>query len=93
MGSGSSKKNLKADEGGHNRERRPSHVDTNPPPKSDILVKCPTCTRKFASDRIQRHSEVRGIFREGFDQGFNGEVYLLHCSGLCQNVDQETRRL
>ena len=47
---------LQPDGGG--RERRPSHVDTNPPPQSDILVECPICGRKFAKDRIQRHMEV-----------------------------------
>ncbi len=61
MGSGGSKKNdsppAAAPNG--NRDRRPSHVDTNPPAKSDLLVECPTCERKFASDRIQRHAEVR----------------------------------
>merc|ERR1719499_60962 len=57
MGSGGSKKQeLQPDGGG--RERRPSHVDTNPPPQSDILVECPICGRKFAKDRIQRHMEV-----------------------------------
>ena len=44
---------------GAGRERRPSHVDTNPPPQSDILVECPICGRKFAKDRIQRHMEVQ----------------------------------
>ncbi len=64
MGSGGSKK-----ESGSNgdlaranakglEERRGSHVDTNPPPKSEVLVPCPTCDRKFAADRIQRHAEV-----------------------------------
>ena len=58
MGGGASKKELKPDEG-HNRERRPSHLETNPPPKSDVLVECNTCGRRFASDRIGRHAEVR----------------------------------
>ncbi len=66
MGSGNSKKShsagASADDlmaaNGHSRERRRSHVDTNPPPKSDILVPCRTCERRFASDRIEKHSEV-----------------------------------
>ncbi|XP_059083473.1 zinc finger C2HC domain-containing protein 1B-like [Tigriopus californicus] len=69
MGGGASKKDTLAAEGA-TRERRPSHIDTNPPPKSDILVECGTCLRKFAADRIGRHAEVcaktaqkdRGIF-------------------------------
>ena len=57
MGSGGSKaKDLKAE---HGKERRASHVDTNPPPQSKTLVPCGTCDRKFAADRIQRHAEVR----------------------------------
>ena len=65
MGSGGSKEKqssggdvdlVKANGG---RERRPSHVDTNPPAKSEVLVPCGSCDRKFAADRIQRHAEVR----------------------------------
>ena len=52
------KQELQADGGGGNRERRSSHVDTNPPPKSDVLVECDYCDRKFAADRIQRHTEA-----------------------------------
>ncbi len=44
------------------RERRGSHVDTNPPPKSDVLVPCGSCDRKFAADRIGRHAEVVNMF-------------------------------
>ena len=51
------KQELQAD-GGGSRERRSSHVDTNPPPKSDVLVECDYCDRKFAADRIQRHMEA-----------------------------------
>ena len=36
----------------HGKERRASHVDTNPPPQSKTLVPCGTCDRKFAADRI-----------------------------------------
>jgi len=68
MGSGNSKKSGKdkamngedlARANGFDRERRPSHIDTNPPAKSDVLVPCGTCDRRFAADRIQRHAEVR----------------------------------
>lgn len=55
MGGGASKNEL---DPGYNRERRPSHIDTNPPPQSDLLVECPHCQRSFASDRIDRHVEV-----------------------------------
>lgn len=65
MGSGQSKKgaspqndvDLIAANGG-GKERRRSHVDTNPPPKSEVLVPCGTCDRRFAADRIERHAEV-----------------------------------
>ena len=43
----------------HSRERRLSHVETNPPPQSEVLVKCPHCDRNFAKDRVDRHVEVR----------------------------------
>ncbi len=43
---------------GGNRGRRPSHVDTNPPAKSEVLVPCGTCERKFAADRIQVRGSV-----------------------------------
>ena len=42
----------------HSRERRLSHVETNPPPQSEVLVKCPHCDRNFAKDRVDRHVEV-----------------------------------
>jgi len=42
-------------------ERRRSHVDTNPPPQSEVLVECTHCGRTFAEDRINRHMEVRAI--------------------------------
>jgi len=58
MGSGGSKKQELQADGGGGRERRPSHVDTNPPAKSDVLVECDYCDRRFAADRIHRHSEV-----------------------------------
>ncbi len=57
MGSGSSKDEAATGEG-FSRERRASHIDTNPPPKSLVLVQCGTCKRKFAADRIGRHAEV-----------------------------------
>jgi hypothetical protein len=53
MGSGGSKK---LDVGP--TERRRSHVDTNPPPQSEVLVECDHCGRTFAEDRITRHMEV-----------------------------------
>lgn len=70
MGSGGSKKagndlkppgspSMNGD--GYNPERRRSHIETNPPPKSGTLVPCQTCKRNFASDRIQKHAEVRAI--------------------------------
>ena len=62
MGSGSSKSNklevVSPDVGGHNQQRRHSHIDTNPPPLSNVLVECPICKRSFAEDRIERHKEV-----------------------------------
>ena len=63
MGSGGSKSNtLEIKDpgagGGRLQERRHSHVDTNPPPLSNVLVECPICKRSFAADRIGRHKEV-----------------------------------
>ena len=42
----------------HSRERRMSHIETNPPPQSEKLVKCPHCDRNFAEDRVDRHVDV-----------------------------------
>jgi hypothetical protein len=47
----------------HTRERRMSHVDTNPPAQSDKLVECLHCKRSFASDRVDRHVEVKKTLR------------------------------
>ena len=68
MGGGASKQTQQSSlalppmpEGGasmHSRERRLSHVETNPPPQSEVLVKCPHCDRNFAKDRVDRHVEV-----------------------------------
>ena len=66
MGGGASKSktNLEPPNGGngvasiHSRERRMSHVETNPPAQSERLVTCPHCGRNFASDRVDRHVEV-----------------------------------
>ena len=43
----------------HSRERRMSHIETNPPPQSEKMVECPYCGRTFAADRIDRHVEVK----------------------------------
>ena len=62
MGGGASKsnKNLGVPGGNsiHSRERRMSHIETNPPPQSEKLVKCPHCDRNFAEDRVDRHVDV-----------------------------------
>ena len=67
MGSGGSKSNsLEIKDpgagGGRLQERRHSHVDTNPPPLSNVLVECPICKRSFAADRIGRHKEVPNLW-------------------------------
>ena len=59
MGGGGSKSLAPPGGSIHSRERRLSHVDTNPPPQSEKLVECPSCSRSFASDRIDKHVEVR----------------------------------
>ena len=63
MGGGASKSKSNLDIPGgnsiHSRERRMSHIETNPPPQSEKLVKCPHCDRNFAEDRVDRHVEVR----------------------------------
>ena len=62
MGGGASKSktNLSVPGGQslHSRERRMSHIETNPPPQSEKLVKCPHCDRNFAEDRVDRHVDV-----------------------------------
>ena len=62
MGGGGSKSLAPPGGSIHSRERRLSHVDTNPPPQSEKLVECPSCSRSFASDRIDKHVEVRRIY-------------------------------
>ena len=59
MGGGGSKSLAPPGGSIHSRERRLSHVDTNPPPQSEKLVECPSCSRSFASDRVDKHVEVR----------------------------------
>ena len=79
MGSGGSKKsqnnqgNLNPEN--FNRERRPSHIDTNPPPKSDVLVECKFCGRTFASDRIDRHIGVGNLRGPGAGPDLKGAGY------------------
>ena len=58
MGGGGSKSLAPPGGSIHSRERRLSHVDTNPPPQSEKLVECPSCSRSFASDRVDKHVEV-----------------------------------
>ena len=63
MGGGASKSktNLSVPGGHHSihsRERRMSHIETNPPPQSEKLVQCPHCDRSFAEDRVDRHVDV-----------------------------------
>ena len=69
MGGGGSKSLAPPGGSIHSRERRLSHVDTNPPPQSEKLVECPSCSRSFASDRIDKHVEVRRIY-----------ITLAHCA-------------
>ena len=63
MGGGASKQDSLSPNQGkiHSRERRMSHIETNLPPKSEVLVKCPHCERNFAEDRVDRHVEVTHI--------------------------------
>ena len=59
MGGGGSKNLAPPPATMHTRERRMSHIETNPPPQSEKMVECPHCSRTFASDRVDRHVEVR----------------------------------
>ena len=80
MGSGGSKdkgssgKDVDLIKANGGKERRRSHVDTNPPPKSEVLVPCGTCDRRFAADRIERHAEVSNAMLTAY--------YFLH-SSIC----------
>ena len=93
MGSGNSKKAAAAqaerqlDAGGHDRGRRKSHVDTNPPPQSGVLVDCNTCGRRFAADRIGKHAEVCSQFLKG-DRKSN-----FFLSFRCVRKSRETRAM
>ena len=79
MGGGGSKSLAPPGGSIHSRERRLSHIDTNPPPQSEKLVECPSCSRSFASDRVDKHVEVRM---------FKVLLYLTYITTLATFIDR-----
>ena len=73
-----------------NRERRHSHVETNPPAASDVLVQCQVCNRKFASDRIQKHMQVKELYLELV--AYKGKRGELECCTLSRRCFQYLAR-